>query len=179
MGTRLGKRHYLHWFVLSLVLYLVPYPLWAADQDDELTRENKQSEWRQLGEFVVGHPADDTIYLGMWSYHFIDNDDDYQTTHNLLAITYRGYFGGTFINSLDDRTWGAGVQRDVYRTEMGIFSMEIGYRLGLLYGYDSMQIANTGLFPLLQVYSDLHYEHVGVQFAWAGSTVTAGFFFRF
>ncbi|MGA7279787.1 MAG: hypothetical protein WBW79_17765, partial [Desulfocapsaceae bacterium] len=65
---------------MSPALYLIPYPLWAAGQDAELTRENKQSERRQLGEFVVGHPADDTIYLGMWSYHFIDNDDDYQTT---------------------------------------------------------------------------------------------------
>ncbi len=97
----------------------------------------------------------------------------------LMAMIYRGYIGGTFINSLDDLTWGAGVQLDVCRTALGIFSMEIGYRLGLLYGYESMQMANTGLFPLLQLYSDLHYEHVGVQFAWAGSTVTAGFFFRF
>ena len=179
MRNRFRNRNYLKWLIFFLAIYLVHAPLWAADHYIEMPQETEQSGWRRFGDFVVGQPADDTIYLGMWSYHFIDNDDDYQTTHNLLAITYHGFFGGTFINSLDDRAWGAGVQRDVYGTELGIFSMEIGYRLGLLYGYDSMQMANTGLFPLLQVYSDLHYEHVGVQLAWAGSTVTAGFFFRF
>lgn len=100
----------------------------------------------------------------MWSHHFIDNSDDYQTTHNLLAITYRGFYGGTFQNSLDDRTWGVGIQRDVYRTNLDIISIEIGYRLGILYGYDSMEVYDTGLFPLLQLYSDLHYKNVGVCF---------------
>jgi hypothetical protein len=170
---------YLLYCFFSLVLYLVHDPLWAAGQDIGPPQETITSGWGRFTDFVVGQTADDTIYLGMWSYHFIDNEDDYETTHNLVALTYRGIFLGTFENSLDDRTWGAGVQRDMYRTELGIFSMEIGYRLGLLYGYDSMQVADTGLFPLLQVYSDLHYEHVGVQLAWAGSTVTAGFFFRF
>lgn len=58
-------------------------------------------------------------------------------------------------------------------------SMEIGYRLGILYGYDSMQLSDTGLFPLLQLYSDLHYKNVGVQFCWTGSVLTVGFLIRF
>lgn len=164
---------------MTLVLYLAPHPLWAVDHDVEKTQENELSGWRRFADFVIGQPAEDSIYLGMWSYHFIDNEDDYETTHNLVAITYRGYYAGTFVNSLDDRTWGAGIQRDMHRTELGIFSTEIGYRLGLLYGYESMEVGDSGLFPLLQVYSDIRYEHVGVQLAWAGSTVTAGFFYRF
>jgi hypothetical protein len=42
-----------------------------------------------------------------------------------------------------------------------------------------MEVADTGPFTLLQVYSDLHYEHVGVQFFSAGSAATVGFFHRF
>lgn len=44
MRTRLCKCHYLRWFVLSLVLYLVSDSLWAADQDVELPQENEQSD---------------------------------------------------------------------------------------------------------------------------------------
>ena len=179
MRNRFRRLHFLRWCFLWLVLLPAPQPLWAVEQGGEEPLGSEVSGWRKFADFVIGQSADDTIYLGMWSYHFIDNEDDYETTHNLLAFTYRGYFAGTFINSLSDRSWGAGVQRDMYRTELGMLSMEIGYRLGLLYGYDSMQIANTGLFPLLQVYSDFHYNHLGVQFAWAGSTVTAGFLIRF
>ena len=179
MTNRFRRFSLLRWFFFYLVFYLAPHPLWAAQQGGEEAEGSEPSGWNRFADFVVGQPADDTIYLGMWSYHFIDNDDDYETAHKLLALTYRGYFAGTFINSLSDRTVGAGLQRDMYRTELGILSLEIGYRLGLMYGYDSMQVANTGLFPLLQVYSDFHFEHFGVQFAWAGSTVTAGLLFRF
>ncbi len=129
-------------------------------------------------DFVVGQPAQDTIYLGMWSHHFIDNSDDYQTTHNLLAITYRGFYGGTFQNSLRRSYLGGGIPRDVYRTNIDIISIEIGYRLGILYGYDSMELYDNGLFPLLQLYSDLDYKNVGVQFSWAGSALTVGFLIR-
>jgi hypothetical protein len=41
MGTRICKRHYLRWLVLSLLLYQVPVIRWAADQADELPRENE------------------------------------------------------------------------------------------------------------------------------------------
>jgi hypothetical protein len=130
---------------------------YAADNFSEQGEEKQQGFWG----FLWGIPAENSINLGMWSYHFIDNDDSYRTTHNLIAITYKGIFGGTFENSKDDRTWTAGVQRDVYRTNLGVLSVDMGYRLGLMYGYDKMEIFNSGIFPLLQVYSNLRYKRVG------------------
>ncbi len=96
-----------------------------------------------------------------------------------MKIRDKGIFAGTFENSKDDRTWTAGIQRDVYRTNLGVLSVDIGYRLGLMYGYETMEIADSGIFPLLQVYSDLRYKMVGVQFSWAGSVVTAGCILHF
>ena len=64
MGTRLCKRHYRQWFVLSLALYPVPYPLWAADQDGALTTEDKQSKWRQLGELDIRASREQTPEIG-------------------------------------------------------------------------------------------------------------------
>lgn len=180
---RIGKQVLLSSVLLAVFFifecFFVALDAVALEQDGTFSQEDGASGWERFREFVVGQPAQDTIYLGMWSHHFIDNSDDYQTTHNLLAITYRGFYGGTFQNSLDDRTWGAGIQRDVYRTNLDSISIEIGYRLGILYGYDSMEVYDTGLFPLLQLYSDLHYKNVGVQFSWAGSVVTVGFLVRF
>ncbi|MGI9536945.1 MAG: hypothetical protein ACR2PB_07735 [Desulfocapsaceae bacterium] len=155
----------------------------AAAMDVQQPEQQSEAEasisWQHIYQLFKGEPAQNSIYLGMWSHHIIDNDDEYQTTHNLLGITYRGFFGGTFINSVDEQAWGAGVQRDLYSTKYEVISMELGYRLGVLYGYDSMQMANSGLFPLLQMYADLHYEHIGIQLSWAGSAITAGFFLRF
>lgn len=147
----------------------------AVDTFPEQVEERQQGFW----DLLWGIPAENSINLGMWSYHFIDNDDSYRTTHNLIAITYKGIFGGTFENSNDDRTWTAGIQRDVYHTNLGVLSVDMGYRFGLMYGYDKMEIFNSGIFPLLQVYSNLRYKRVGVQFSWAGSVVTAGCILHF
>lgn len=94
-------------------------------------------------------------------------------------MTYNGFYGGTFENSADDRAWGVGIQRDVYRTNIDFVSLAIGYRLGILYGYENMQLFDTGLLPLFQMYGDLYYKNVGLQFSWAGSVFTAGFLIRF
>ena len=129
--------------------------------------------------FLLGQPGEDTIMLGMWSYHFVDDDDSYQTTNDLLAFSYKGYYAGTFKNSHNDQTWSLGFERDVYRTELNFLSVSIGYRAGIMYGYETMQIFDTKLFPLFQVYTNLVYKHAGVQLTWAGSVLTAGFVITF
>lgn len=130
-------------------------------------------------ELLLGQPAQDAIYAGMWSYHFIHDDDSYQTTHNLLGVTYKGIFAGTFENSNAERVWAIGWQRDIYHITMDAISIDMGYRAGLMHGYGNLQIFNTGIFPIAQLYSDLTYKRLGIQLTWAGSAVTAGFMFRF
>ena len=112
----------------------------------------------------------------MWSEHFLDGNDDKRTRHDLVGISYHGYFLGTFLNSHDDRSWGLGMQRAMYKNRDYSLDFELGYRAGLMYGYDdSYEIGDTKLFPLLQVLADVGYGPVGVQFSWAGEVVTAGF----
>ena len=151
----------------------------VKEQSDEYVLEDDGADEQGIFHFLLGHPANDSIYLGMWSYHVINDDESYQNTHNLIGVTYKGVFAGTFENSHDNRTWAVGFQRDVYQTVLGELSMDVGYRLGLMHGYDKMEIGDTGIFPLLQLYSDIRYKKVGVQLSWAGSVVTAGLFLRF
>ncbi len=150
-------------------------PETAHDTTVETTAEIHENELLTL---LWGEPSEDTIMLGMWSYHFVDNDDSYQTSNQLLGISYKGYYAGTFKNSHDNRTWTLGFQRDIYQTQIAFLSVSVGYKAGIMYGYETMQIFDTKLFPLLQVYTNLCYKHAGIQLAWAGSVLTAGFVFK-
>ncbi len=150
----------------------------SSTRQDDLPAPPAAAEKTAM-ELFWGEPAMDTLYLGMWSYHFVDDDDEYQTTHNLIGLAFKGYYFGTFENSRDDRAWSGGVQRDVYRSMWGPLSVEAGYRAGILYGYEKMQIGDSGFFPLIQLYTDIRYKNVGMQFSWGGSALTAGFLIRF
>ncbi len=176
--------------IFPVLLFLTFFPFWKASskeiplntvvEDSHIVSpidENMSTDGFMHA--LWGQPSMDSAYLGMWSYHFVDDNEEYQSTHDLIGFTYKGVFLGTFENSRNDRTWGGGLQRDIYRTTWGILSTEIGYRLGVMYGYDKMELYDSGLFPLLQLYSDVRYKNLGIQFSWGGSALTAGFLIRF
>jgi len=148
--------------------------------EDTATRDvQQQSAQRGWFDFMLGESAKDSLYLGMWSFHVLSSNKGYRTNNDLVGFTYRGYYLGTFMNSHNDRSWSAGVQRDVYRNRLREISVDAGFRTGILYGYESYQIGSTRLFPLLQMYADASYKKLGVQFTWAAEALTAGFFYRF
>ena len=169
----------LSWVALCLLFIMLPVVCAAEKPDNLIAEVGKDSVYQSVYDFVVGQPAQNSIYLGMWSHHFIDADDGYTNTHNLIGMAYSGFYFGTFLNSYEDRAWAVGLQRDVYSTTLGVFSVKVGYRLGLMYGYEDLQFSDTGLFPLFQLYADMCYKRLGVQASWAGSVFTAGFFIRF
>lgn len=146
----------------------------SADEAADVRTIDKVCKWGVL----PGEPARNSIYLGMWSYHFW-GDSDYRTDNQLIGGVYRGCYAGTFINSHDDRTTSIGWQRDFYTRTREDFRLDVGYRFGIMHGYDEFSIGNSKLFPLLQFYADVAYKQVGVQFTWVGQAVTAGFLIRF
>lgn len=160
-------------FVVVAIILSTPVSVLAGTSEEVSRKKGKT-----FTQFLLGQPAQDSIYAGMWSEHFINDDDSYQETHSLLGVTYKGIFAGTFENSHSDRVWTIGWQRDIYTVTNDAISIDMGYRAGLMHGYDSMQIFDTGISPLVQLYSDLTYKRFGVQLSWAGSVVTVGFLFR-
>ena len=173
--SMLEKALYLTQMFMVVVIILSTPVLMLAGTSEEISTEKEKT----ATEFLLGQPAKDAIYAGMWSYHFIEDDDSYQSTHDLLGLTYKGIFAGTFENSKNERVWAIGFQRDMYSIKKDAISIDMGYRAGLMHGYDNLQIFDTGIFPLIQLYSDLTYKRLGIQLTWAGSAVTAGFIFRF
>jgi hypothetical protein len=158
--------------------YSMELPATEEKQTADINGAEEEKEDKGLFELVAGQPAQNSLYLGMWSYHFVNDDESYQNTHNLIGLTYKGFFAGTFENSRDERAWAAGFQRDLYQNELSMLNVAMGYRIGLMHGYDKMQIFDSGFYPLLQLYSEFSYKKAGVQLSWAGSVVTAGFFLR-
>ena len=126
-----------------------------------------------------GQEFRDRMYLGMWTAH-LSPDDDHQNRNNLFGITWNGLYGGTFINTWNDRVYSAGVQRALYRNRWHGFDIEAGYRLGMMYcpeGYKG--IGDQQFTPLPQLIADIDYNGFGMQFSWAGVVMTAGFYYRF
>ena len=97
-----------------------------------------------------------------------------------MAGAYKGYYGGTFINTHGDRVWSGGWQRTLFQQKYGDMEVEAGYRAGIMYGYRRyLKLGNTRLFPLFQALLDVDYKNFGVQLSWAGVVLTAGFYYRF
>lgn len=182
----LHRLKYIVLSVIALMWFICPAIAAATSPADSTDRSQSEpaatieDSWMQASlNFIIGEPAESALYLGMWSYHFINDSEEYRTDHDLLGFSYKGYFLGTFMNSLDNRSWSGGLQRDVYRGRNGDFALRYGYRAGLVYGYDELSMFDSKLFPMIQLYADLSYKRVGVQLSWAGSAALIGFFLRF
>ena len=126
-----------------------------------------------------GKPFLNRLYLGMWSLHF-SSEKHHQNNNQLLGINWKGFYGGTFINSHDGRVYSGGWQRAMYRNHWQEFTVEAGYRLGLMYCPERYYgVMDSRVFPLFQVVADVDFKQFGVQFSWAGVVATAGLFYRF
>ena len=126
-----------------------------------------------------GRPFRDRLYLGMWTLH-VSSGKDQEDENQLLGMSWKGYYGGTFINTHGDRVVSAGWQRTLFQQRYGEVEVEAGYRAGMMYGYTKyLRLYDTRFFPLFQALLDIEYKQFGVEFSWAGVVFTAGLYYRF
>ncbi len=143
--------------------------------DEDSATVQPRSFWSKLW----GTPAPTAIYPGMFTFHLEPGSRDDNWNNQLIAGTYKGYFAGTFINSFYDRGYAAGIER-MWDTEQLSDNVKnsVGYRLGLVSGYDEQLAPIAGKTPVLpfpQVIDDITWKHVGVELSWCVDTVSAGF----
>lgn len=125
-----------------------------------------------------GQPYNDRLLLGMWTQH-LEEGDDQENNNQLLGMVYGGYYVGTFINTHSDRVVSAGWQRMLYSSTAGNWSVEAGYRAGIMYGYKKyLRMFETDFFPMFQTLLDFSYRNVGLELSWAGVVLTAGFYYK-
>ncbi|MDR3477547.1 MAG: hypothetical protein P4M14_05890 [Gammaproteobacteria bacterium] len=190
-----NKRVIQKWWVLPLLLQSlnVAYainpspllPIKKEETDGLRTTHAVSTNSSSMLHALWGVPANDpTLALGMWSYHLKKEQDDMDNSRNdLIGLAYRGVFVGTLVNSQRRRSYVIGLQR-YWRTETigQDLKWQLGYRLGLIYGYDRKfgRIAEQiPVLPFPQVISDLTWKHFGWELSYTWVVVSTSFYYRF
>ncbi|GMV08248.1 MAG: hypothetical protein AMXMBFR53_45230 [Gemmatimonadota bacterium] len=127
-----------------------------------------------------GGPGGARLHVGMWTSH-LSSPGRGVDANWLVALGWRGFYGGTFVNSFGDRSFAAGIERSVSRREEGRWTGGVGYRLGVVSGYDERLLrlaARTPVLPALQVMGDVGVGKTGLELAWAGKVATLSPFMR-
>lgn len=101
-------------------------------------------------EVVVGRSPDrDRIIGGLWAMHpFEPQFPELDWTRGLGGL-YGHWFGATFVNSYDERTFILGIERSWFSVRSGVFGVGAGYRVGLITGYDERLIEIARHTPVL------------------------------
>jgi len=132
----------------------------------------------------VGTPSSSRIYLGMWTLHLNQNSRENDRWNNqLVGGVYNGVFGGTLLNSFSDRAFAGGIQRDWMQKALSKnVSYSVGYRVGLITGYDARMASMASQSPVLpfaQLLSSVQYRNLGWEFAFAGVVLSTSFYINF
>jgi len=123
-----------------------------------------------------GSAADRRLYVGMWTIHFRDLDRGLDNNW-VLGLSWGRFYGATFVNSFGKRAYSLGVQRTVARWDSRIVSAGLGYRAGLVTGYDGRLFhlaGETPVLPLVQPLITLDTNRLGLELSYAGVIASAG-----
>lgn len=121
------------------------------------------------------------LYVGLWSTHFRDIRRGLRQNW-LLGMTAHGWYAGTFINSFGSRSVTVGIQRTMTRGVKGSVTPSVGYRLGIVTGYDERFWSLAGKSPVLpfpQLLGGLDSGNLGMELGLAPLVATLGPNFSF
>jgi hypothetical protein len=126
----------------------------------------------EAGDSVEARPAAmrTRVYVGMWSTHLRDLNRGLGA-NSLIGLAYRGFFGATFVNSYGNRAVSVGLQRSFSAPKDGAVTTALGYRVGIITGYDDRFLGIGDKLPALpfaQLVAGMDIRNVGVELAYAG-----------
>ncbi|MEM1244385.1 MAG: hypothetical protein AAGG80_06160 [Pseudomonadota bacterium] len=133
---------------------------------------------------IWGVAPPNSFYLGMWSVHFSKRGERRDNnTNDLIGIVYHSLFFGTLRNSWSTRMWAGGIQRNFFAIPFGNgFVYTLGYRAGLVSGYDGrmMKLADkTPVLPFAQLLTAIRYKHFAAEISYTGIVISGELFFAF
>ena len=123
----------------------------------------------------------DRLLLGMTTVH-IDSDREGWQNDYALGLVVRSVYTATFVTTHGDRALTAGFERAWFSVESGPHAFWVGFRAGLMYGYDEELGWLAGAIPVLPYAQPLAYGRVGplaldVGYTWVVLSVTASLAF--
>lgn len=119
------------------------------------------------------------LYLGMWTIHFGSLDRGLDNNW-LVGVLWGQIYGATFVNSYGDRGYSVGLQKKLSRGDVGPVPLHLGYRLGVVSGYDERFIGLASTLPVLPMVQLLVStgSRVGFELSFAGPIASAVFSVR-
>ena len=155
-------------FVAALVLTVLFHAARATAQTETASQEPARREPTRL-------------YFGMWTTH-VKRDVVALDNNWVVGLTYRGFFGATFLNSFGRRAYTAGIQKTLIGREPRPFGASLGYRVGLVSGYDGRFMAlarDTPVLPFVQPFVTVDAGHVGVEISYTFVVASVAASYRF
>ncbi len=129
---------------------------------------------------VWGDAPQTSLYLGLWTRHLTHGGTD---NNDGVGASWRGLFGGTFMNSYHTRSYALAAERRVAGRRTGPLTLNAGYRVGLIRGYDSRFLPVAGrvpVIPFVQIVGDaMMKDRFGVQVSFCVKVVSWGGVVRF
>src|ERR1044071_10057180 len=120
----------------------------TAPAGPDSTPASASGEHRGVWRKLAGESAGSALYSGWWTLHLRNTRKGIRNNH-FWGATVRGFNAGTFVTSYGDRAWEATVERTWLSGRAGATSARLGYRAGLLYGYDAELLPIAGRVPVL------------------------------
>ena len=120
----------------------------------------------------------DRLLPAMWTLH-VHHIDDGLSNDSLLGVIYRGLYAGTFQTTHGPRAYSVGLEREWLSASRGPIGGMLGFRTGLVYGYDGRLGWMAEALPILPFAQPVAYGRVGrltadLTYTWVVVSLTAG-----
>lgn len=114
----------------------------------------------------------------MWTLH-IHHVDDGLSNDSLLGVVYDGLYAATFQTTHGPRAYTVGLERQWVSVDRGAIGGMLGFRTGLVYGYDGRLGWMAEALPILPFAQPVVYGRVGpltadFTYTWVVVSMTAG-----
>lgn len=161
--------------VAALALGLAVPPATGSLEAQERTDAESERRWWNLWSQAS---TEDRLIWSMWTMHLYDLGGGIQNDR-AVALIYRGSYAATFRTTHGPRGYTLGVERSWASGARGPFWGMIGFRSGLVYGYDHRLGWLAERFPILPFAQPVLYGRVGpftadITYTWVVMSLTAG-----
>jgi len=149
--------------------------------EDGVIEDGRDGGW--LSAVLGSTPRRDRIIPGLWAMHpFEPQFPELDGTRGFGGL-WGHWFGATFVNSYDERTFIAGIERTWLEVRRGPFGTGVGYRVGLITGYDERLIGIARHTPVLPFGGVLLWTQLGplgldAYYVYRAITLEVGLVFR-
>lgn len=112
--------------------------------------------------WIIGREPDRRrLIAGMWALHPFEPQFPEMDHTRGFGAQVSQWFVATFVNSYEERAFVAGLERYWLQERVSVVDFGIGYRIGIVTGYDERLFALAGHTPLLPFGGLLAWTEVG------------------